>query len=128
LTRLGDRDTHMAKTVKGILDENGTNKVVLWVGNEHLRDPEGNGKANTAVEQLREKHGFKVASFLDVGFHVPDTTMAKLTKDIERSVAVSIDKTPNLGKLSASGAHPDFSRDNYNHWDKVIIYPRKPAK
>jgi hypothetical protein len=125
LEQIGDRDTHMAKGVAAILKENRNNKVALWLGSDHLLDGAGRGTPKSAVKQLREDYGVKVATFLDVSPHDPKNTLTRLTTDLKQDVAVPINKTTALGQLTSSGTHPDYARDQYKNWDNVLIYAKK---
>ncbi len=129
LARLGGpRDNHMAKSIKTILDADKNNKVAFWVGSDHLADPEGQGRDNLAVEQLRDKYGFKVAAFADEGSYYPDTTVARLTTGLTKDVVIPMAKAKHLGGLTTTGASANFAHDHYKNYQNLIIYAKRPVK
>jgi len=117
-----NRDRIMADNVSKILDQDPNNKVVFWVGSQHLNRSE-NPNFKTAADYLKEKTGTATAAPIypnDRGAAI--WPLPEITTHLQRPVAVPTDKAKTLGSLPEStynDINPEFMRD----WDYVFIYP-----
>lgn len=123
-TKSGDRNEHMARTIANILDENADNRVVFWVGSQHLnRSAEAEKK--TAADHLRERFSVAVIRPVEQNERGSDTyPLADLTSNIKEATAVSTKRAEALGSLPQS-KYSDIDPEHMNDWDFVFIYPTR---
>lgn len=123
-TKNGDRNEHMAKTISTILDENADNKVVFWVGSQHLNRSAEEGK-KTAGDHLRERFSVAVARPVEQNERGSDTyPLADLTTNIKEPTAISTKSAETLGSLPQS-KYSDIDPERMKDWDYVFVYPTR---
>jgi hypothetical protein len=118
-----DRDDLMAKNVGKILDQDPANKVVFWVGSQHLNQSENpNPHHKTAAELLKEKTPTATIDpvYASRGYGV--YPLNEITTGTKNPVALKTSQSPTLGSLPESKFEigpKEYMRD----WDYVFVYP-----
>ncbi len=124
---LAEREQAMASNINSILESDPNNKVVFWVGANHLARPQYPGSPKTAAEQLRTDHGRSVATIHPIS---PGESKEKpgekefgllgeTATEISKPTAVSTKDAPTIG-----GTELEKSRASLRG-DYLIFYPPK---
>jgi hypothetical protein len=122
-TNAGHRDSHMAKTISGILEADPNSKVVFWVGRHHLAS--SYSYDTLAVQYLRKKYDVATVtdSIQDKRFRGMPGSAFLAASDLQAPVIVRTADAPNLAKLPSSG-----TSKNHGLWDYVLIHPEKYSR
>gem|GEM_PF-3575038 len=110
------RDVTMSKMISDILEADPQNKVVFWVGANHLGTEPVFGQ--TAFAMLSKKYGFAT-----VGYAMDDNRLGYTSRlsyvahDLVSPALVSTAEAKNIARLPASAT------GTYGNWQYVLIHP-----
>lgn len=111
-----NRNLKMAEKIHDILQESPDNKVVYWVGSNHLQT---GGKEKATFDYLSPV--YPVVSFHSPHPLIPEG-LSGLSSHIRKPVAIPMDSAP------ISGTTPEFpglgSQTSYQRYDYSVILPR----
>jgi len=111
------RDEVMTDEIGKILDADPKNKVVFWVGGNHLSRTPGDYTGSATL--LAQK--YKIATILpqsDLSF---TDTLVGITRDITKPTMIDLTKSQKTGDFKQGST--DLA-SNYRDWDYTIIYPQ----
>lgn len=111
------RDEIMSEGISSILDANPKNKVVFWVGGNHLSRNHSDYTGSGAI--LAQK--YKVATILPQSDLAITDTLVGITRDITQPTIVNLKEAPKTADLKTSST---VLSNNYQDWDYTIIYPQ----
>jgi hypothetical protein len=108
----------MADNIDRILTENPGNKVVFWVGSQHIRS-EIVGKA--ATEFILDKYSTVTLNSV-YERRMAASPLAELTASLNRPLVISTNKAKAIGSLPTY-RYNDFDPVFEHNFNYIIIYP-----
>lgn len=120
-------DRAMAERIGQILESDPANKVLFWVGNQHLHQDDGQGRLKdykSAAEFLREsKWKDEMITVLEERQEDHDSALARVAGDRREAIAIPTDRAAQLGELNRSASGEALLTSRYKYWDLIILHP-----
>jgi YD repeat-containing protein len=121
----------VAKNINDVLQENSSNKVIVWIGADHLRLSTDEPGLKTLTQYLRDEYKHKMVTVCEQSPALGNTQegwaamLSPLSPD--KPVVVATSDNPVLSMLGLKDYGPRSAPDErkLGDWDYIVVYPDK---